>query len=73
MDVSDASYYINIHENNKNKGSQMRHTKKIFIKNKAFFCLFLFYPSQRSKWFIFGIRNCLEKDMKGATADYFQN
>jgi hypothetical protein len=26
MDVSDASYYI--HENKKNKGSQMGHTKK---------------------------------------------
>jgi hypothetical protein len=32
MDVSDASFYIQ--ENNKNKGSQMGHTKKI-KKNKA--------------------------------------
>jgi hypothetical protein len=32
MDVSDASYYIIIHENNENKGSQMGHTKKIFKK-----------------------------------------
>jgi hypothetical protein len=32
MDVSDASYYIQ--ENNENKGSQMGHTKKIFIKKK---------------------------------------
>jgi hypothetical protein len=30
MDVSDASYYIQ--ENNKNKGSRMGHTKKIFKK-----------------------------------------
>jgi hypothetical protein len=32
MDVSDASYYINIQENNKNKGSQKGHTKKILKK-----------------------------------------
>jgi hypothetical protein len=34
MDVSDASYYIDIHENNENKGSQMGQTKKkyFFIK-----------------------------------------
>jgi hypothetical protein len=32
MDVSDASYYINIHKNNKNKGSRMGHTKNIFKK-----------------------------------------
>jgi hypothetical protein len=30
MDVSDASYYV--HENNKNKGSQMGHTKEIFFQ-----------------------------------------
>jgi hypothetical protein len=36
MDVSNASYYINAHENNKNKGSQMGHTKKIFLKNVTF-------------------------------------
>ncbi len=30
MDVSNASYYIQ--ENNKNKGSRMGHTKKIFKK-----------------------------------------
>ncbi len=33
MDVSDASYYIQ--ENNKNKGSRMGHTKKIFKKKKG--------------------------------------
>jgi len=35
MDVSDDSYYINInvHENNKNKGSQKGHTKKICKKS----------------------------------------
>jgi hypothetical protein len=32
MDVRDASYYICI-EKKKNKGSQMGHTKKLFIKN----------------------------------------
>ena len=32
MNVSDASYYKNIHENNKNKGSRMGHTKKIIKK-----------------------------------------
>ena len=35
MDISDASYYVNIQENNENKGSQMGHTikylKKYFI------------------------------------------
>ena len=31
MDVSDASYYIQ--ENNKNKGSQMGHTKKDYINS----------------------------------------
>jgi hypothetical protein len=36
MDVSDASYYINIQENNKNKDSQMGHTKKILRKKKEF-------------------------------------
>jgi hypothetical protein len=30
MDVSDASYYI--HKNNENKGSQMGHTKKKYLK-----------------------------------------
>jgi hypothetical protein len=30
MDVSDASYYI--HENNKNKGSQMGHNNKKYLK-----------------------------------------
>jgi hypothetical protein len=30
MDVSHASYYIQ--ENNENKGSQMRHTKRILKK-----------------------------------------
>ncbi len=30
MDVSNASYYINIHKNNENKGSRIGHTKKIF-------------------------------------------
>jgi hypothetical protein len=34
MDVSYASYYINIQENNENKGSQMGHTKKIFKKKE---------------------------------------
>jgi hypothetical protein len=34
MDVSDSSYYINIQENNKNKGRQMGHTKKRFKKRK---------------------------------------
>ena len=33
MDVSNTSYYINIQENNENKGGQMGHTKKINIKN----------------------------------------
>jgi hypothetical protein len=32
MDVSNSSDYIIIHENNKNKGSQVGHTKKIFKK-----------------------------------------
>jgi hypothetical protein len=32
MDVSNASYYINIQENNKNKGSRTGQTKKIFLK-----------------------------------------
>jgi predicted transglutaminase-like cysteine proteinase len=32
MDVSDDSYYIQ--ENNKNKGSRMGHTKKIFFKRQ---------------------------------------
>jgi hypothetical protein len=32
MDVSDASYYI--FNEKGNKGSQMGHTKKIFIKKK---------------------------------------
>ncbi len=31
MDLSDASFYINIHENNENKGSQIGNTKRIFI------------------------------------------
>jgi hypothetical protein len=33
MDVSNASYYII--ENIENKGSQMRHTKKIFKKGDS--------------------------------------
>ena len=33
MDVSDDSYYIQ--ENNKNKGSQIGHTKKIFLKRQV--------------------------------------
>ena len=33
MDVSDASYYIE--ENNENKGSQMRHTKKKYLRNNS--------------------------------------
>ncbi len=32
MDVSDASYNINIQENNENKGSPTGHTKKLFKK-----------------------------------------
>jgi len=32
MDVSDASYYI--FNEKGNKGSQMGHTKKIFLKNR---------------------------------------
>jgi hypothetical protein len=32
IDVSDASYHI--HENKENKGSQIGHTKKIFLKSK---------------------------------------
>jgi hypothetical protein len=28
MDLRDAGYYINIQENNENKGSQTGHTKK---------------------------------------------
>jgi hypothetical protein len=32
MDVSDASYYINIQENNENEGSQMGHTQKKYFK-----------------------------------------
>ncbi len=31
MDLSNASFYINIHENNENRGSQIGHTKTIFI------------------------------------------
>jgi hypothetical protein len=34
MDVSDASFYINIQETNKNKGSRTGHTKKIFKKQR---------------------------------------
>jgi hypothetical protein len=37
MDVSNASYYIIIHENNENKGSQMGHTKKKKKKKKQWF------------------------------------
>jgi hypothetical protein len=37
MDVSDACYYINTHQNNENKGSQMGHTKK--FKKKYLFGL----------------------------------
>jgi hypothetical protein len=33
MDVSNAGYYMNLHENNKNRGSQIGHTKIIFKKN----------------------------------------
>jgi hypothetical protein len=29
MDVTNASYYIDIHEQNENKGSQIGHTKQI--------------------------------------------
>jgi hypothetical protein len=39
MDVSNASYYINIQENNENKGSQMGHTKKYLKKRN--FCAFV--------------------------------
>jgi hypothetical protein len=35
MDVNDAIYYINIHENNKNKGSQMGNTKKKIFQEQT--------------------------------------
>ncbi len=35
MDVSNASYYINMHKNNKNKGSGMGHTKKLFLNKEG--------------------------------------
>jgi hypothetical protein len=33
MDVSNAGYHMNLHENNKNRSSQIGHTKIIFTTN----------------------------------------
>jgi hypothetical protein len=33
--LNDASYYINMHENNRNKGSQIGQTKKKYFFQKA--------------------------------------
>jgi hypothetical protein len=33
MDVSNVSFYIDIHQHNENKGSGMGHTKKTLKKN----------------------------------------
>jgi hypothetical protein len=54
MDVSNASYYINIHKNNKNKGIKMGQTKKkknLSKTSKTFFSLFLLVRNYRKQLF----------------------
>jgi hypothetical protein len=43
INVSNASYHINIQENNENIGSQMGHTKKHFFKERTLTIIKLFY------------------------------
>ncbi len=49
MDVSVASYYINIHKNNENKGSQMGHTTRKYFFKEGIANIFIVIRIQKNK------------------------